>query len=335
MSLGITRYPVVPLSVNTGIVGWVHDTDTLHALIKAHRKDRNVPLNIEYNLLMRMAPSASASSKDSYGKLRPLQKLELFEMVMAKTSGMDLARVMHLHSQSNWQEWLARRSTFTRSLAVMSMVGYLLGLGDRHPSNLMIHRDSGKVVHIDFGDCWEVTQTRTKFPEKVPFRFTRMLEKAMELAGRDGIFRSTSETVMRVLREHRMSAEAMLGAFVHDPLINWRLMGDGLEGGNKHGDNDSADKTDKQGGTLKLSGKSNKTNLQKGKGASQSRERSQGSGHNPLQHTKNESGSSRSGAHVGSILATGQGMASGAMILGSVIANAAAAAGAANNVAEV
>ena len=25
------------------------------------------------------------------------------------------------------------------------MVGYLLGLGDRHPSNLMIHRNSGKV----------------------------------------------------------------------------------------------------------------------------------------------------------------------------------------------
>jgi len=35
-------------------------------------------------------------------------------------------------------------------------------------------------------DSWEVTQTRKKFPEKVPFRFTRMLENAMELAGRDG-----------------------------------------------------------------------------------------------------------------------------------------------------
>ena len=69
------------------------------------------------------------------------------------------------------------------------------------------HLPVPQVVHIDFGDCWEVTQTRKKFPEKVPFRFTRMLENAMELAGRDGIFRSTAETVVRVLREHRMSAE--------------------------------------------------------------------------------------------------------------------------------
>ena len=37
-------------------------------------------------------------------------------------------------------------------LAVMSMVGYVLGLGDRHPSNLMIDRHTGKVLHIDFGD---------------------------------------------------------------------------------------------------------------------------------------------------------------------------------------
>ncbi len=42
----------------------------------------------------------------------------------------------------------------------MSMVGYILGLGDRHPSNIMIKKKSGKVVHIDFGDCFEVAALR-------------------------------------------------------------------------------------------------------------------------------------------------------------------------------
>ena len=68
-----------------------------------------------------------------------------------------------------------------RSLAVMSMVGYILGLGDRHPSNLMLDRLSGKILHIDFGDCFEVAMTREKFPEKIPFRLTRMLVNAMEV----------------------------------------------------------------------------------------------------------------------------------------------------------
>jgi FKBP12-rapamycin complex-associated protein len=79
------------------------------------------------------------------------------------------------------QVWFDRRTNYTRSLAVMSMVGYVLGLGDRHPSNLMLDRMSGKIMHIDFGDCFEVAMTREKFPEKIPFRLTRMLINAMEV----------------------------------------------------------------------------------------------------------------------------------------------------------
>ena len=117
-----------------------------------------------------------------------------------------------------------RRTNFTRSLAVMSMVGYILGLGDRHPSNLMLDRFSGKVIHIDFGDCFEVAMLRDKFPERVPFRLTRMLVNAMEVSGIEGTFRITCENVMRVLRENKESLMAVLEAFVYDPLINWRLL---------------------------------------------------------------------------------------------------------------
>lgn len=65
---------------------------------------------------------------------------------------------------------------------------------------------------------------RDKFPEKIPFRLTRMLINAMEVCGIEGTFRSTCESVMRVLRDNKDSVMAMLEAFVHDPLINWRLL---------------------------------------------------------------------------------------------------------------
>lgn len=45
----------------------------------------------------------------------------------------------------------------------------------------MLDRLSGKILHIDFGDCFEVAMTREKFPEKIPFRLTRMLINAMEV----------------------------------------------------------------------------------------------------------------------------------------------------------
>ncbi|CAK7330253.1 unnamed protein product [Dovyalis caffra] len=83
--------------------------------------------------------------------------------------------------------------------------------------------DLARILHIDFGDCFEASMNREKFPEKVPFRLTRMLVKAMEVSGIEGNFRSTCENVMQVLRTHNDSVMAMMEAFVHDPLINWRL----------------------------------------------------------------------------------------------------------------
>ena len=65
---------------------------------------------------------------------------------------------------------------------------------------------------------------RDKYPEKVPFRLTRMLIKAMEVSGIEGSYRSTCERTMTVLRESRDSLVAMLEAFLYDPLISWRLV---------------------------------------------------------------------------------------------------------------
>ena len=48
----------------------------------------------------------------------------------------------------NSELWLDRRLTFTQTLAANSMVGYVLGLGDRHPSNLMIDNVVGTVRTI-------------------------------------------------------------------------------------------------------------------------------------------------------------------------------------------
>ena len=43
----------------------------------------------------------------------------------------------------------------------------------------MVAQKSGRVVHIDFGDCFEITKTRSKYPEIIPFRLTRMLTNGM------------------------------------------------------------------------------------------------------------------------------------------------------------
>ena len=40
--LSIARYAVIPLSPNSGLIGWVPNCDTLHALIREYRDVRKV-----------------------------------------------------------------------------------------------------------------------------------------------------------------------------------------------------------------------------------------------------------------------------------------------------
>jgi FKBP12-rapamycin complex-associated protein len=214
-NLAIQRFAVIPLSTNSGLIGWVPHSDTLHGLIKDYRDKKKILLNIEHRIMQRMTANSD--------HLPLMNKVEVFEHSLESTSGDDLSKIMLLKAPSS-EVWFDRRTNFTRSLAVMSMVGYVLGLGDRHPSNLLLDRMSGKILHIDFGDCFEVAMTREKYPEKIPFRLTRMLINAMEVTGIEGTYRSTCESVMRVLRLNKDSLMALLEAFVYDPLLNWRLI---------------------------------------------------------------------------------------------------------------
>ncbi|KAJ3213355.1 hypothetical protein HK099_007449 [Clydaea vesicula] len=233
-SLKITCYSVTPISTSSGLIGWVPNCDTLNNYICNYRDENKVRRDLEQLLIHSLAPK--------YDRLTLLQKVEIFEKVIELTSGEDLARSFWLKSK-NSEVWLERRTNFTRSLALMSMVGYIIGLGDRHPLNLIVNKFSGSVVHIDFGDCFEVAMHRDKFPEKVPFRLTRMLVKAMEVGCLDGSFKITCESTMKVLREEKDSLMAVLEAFVYDPLINWRLMtGHSVDAGLSHTPSDESEK---------------------------------------------------------------------------------------------
>lgn len=141
--LNIQRYAISPLSHDCGVVGWVPHCDTLHSLIRDYRHGK-IPLNMENKEMLKIA---------DYDLLTVMQKVEVFSDGLKRTTGNgnDLYEILWRKS-TNSEDWLEHRTKYTRSLAVMSMVGYILGLGDRHPSNLMLDKLSGRILHIDFGE---------------------------------------------------------------------------------------------------------------------------------------------------------------------------------------
>jgi FKBP12-rapamycin complex-associated protein len=109
----IQRYPVIPLAPNNGLLGWVDQCDTFHVLIKEYREKAGIIFDAEVRHMLDKAPN--------YEQLPLINKIEVFEYALNLLDGNDLAKILW-HKSSSAEIWLDRRSNYTRSLAVMSMV---------------------------------------------------------------------------------------------------------------------------------------------------------------------------------------------------------------------
>ena len=208
--LGMTTYRVVPITGEVGLIGWVNDCGTLHEAVKESRRKRGMKIQAEMQSTINYAPN--------YDTLKLDDKLIAFKKGLQATDGLDVRRIL-LASAPSTATWLTRRTTYASSMAITSMAGYILGLGDRHFSNIMIGKTTAKLVHIDFGDCFEVAMHRERFPEKVPFRLTRMLVNALEVSKIEGTFRTCCEDSLDLMRQNGRQILSLLEAFIHDPLL--------------------------------------------------------------------------------------------------------------------
>jgi ataxia telangiectasia mutated family protein len=120
------------------------------------------------------------------------------------------------------EAWHTARTAYTRSCAVNSIVGHILGIGDRHLSNILVNTKTGEVVHIDFGFVFEQGKA-LKVPELVPFRLTRDIVDGMGPSGTDGVFFKAAEETLTVLRNNSDTLLTILSAVVSDPLYKWSI----------------------------------------------------------------------------------------------------------------
>lgn len=92
--------------------------------------------------------------------------------------------------------WYEARNSYVRTTAVMSIVGYILGLGDRHGENILFDSTNGDAVHVDF-NCLFNKGELFEIPEVVPFRLTHNMVHAMGPLGVEGSYRRCCEITMK------------------------------------------------------------------------------------------------------------------------------------------
>ncbi|KAF9560300.1 serine/threonine-protein kinase M1 [Mortierella alpina] len=203
-NLYIRSYAVVPLNEECGLIEWVHNTIPFRYIMQRQLRSHNVilPPIADIKRLLDHEDRVRIFSKELLPKFPPVFHQWLKDIAPEPT------------------EWFATRLRYARTTAVMSMVGYIMGLGDRHAENLLFDERTGDTVHVDFNCLFEQGKTFPK-PEKVPFRLTNNMVDAMGLSGYDGVFRASCELTLQVLRENSESLIAVLEGFLHDPLVEW------------------------------------------------------------------------------------------------------------------
>uniref|UniRef100_A0A8B9MTY5 Non-specific serine/threonine protein kinase n=1 Tax=Accipiter nisus TaxID=211598 RepID=A0A8B9MTY5_9AVES len=102
--------------------------------------------------------------------------------------------------------WFLWHVNMVSALNLFVLVGYILGLGDRHVQNILIDEQTAELVHIDLGVAFEQGKILPT-PETVPFRLTRDIVDGMGITGVEGVFRRCCEKTMTVMRN---SQEALL-----------------------------------------------------------------------------------------------------------------------------
>uniref|UniRef100_A0A2P2LS66 non-specific serine/threonine protein kinase n=2 Tax=Rhizophora mucronata TaxID=61149 RepID=A0A2P2LS66_RHIMU len=239
-SLGIRYYSVTPISGRAGLIQWVDNVISIYSVFKSWQN------RVQLAQLSAVAPGNTKNTIPPpiprptdmfYGKIIPALKEKGIRRVISRRDWphdvkrkvlLDLMKEVpkQLLYQELWcasegfKAFSSKLRRYSGSLAAMSMVGHILGLGDRHLDNILVDFCSGDIVHIDYNVCFDKGQ-RLKVPEIVPFRLTQMIEAALGLTGVDGVFKANCEAVIGVLRKSKDILLMLLEVFIWDPLVEW------------------------------------------------------------------------------------------------------------------
>ena len=91
-----------------------------------------------------------------------------------------------LRKSHSIKDWFDIQSNFVKTHAQWSVLGYIVGLGDRHGDNILLRND-GRLVHIDFEYVLDYGY-KLPVPEVVPFRLTQAFIEPLGILGPFGLF---------------------------------------------------------------------------------------------------------------------------------------------------
>lgn len=118
-------------------------------------------------------------------------------------------------------EFFVVRQRYAINVGVLSLVNYLLGVGDRHLKNHLVDLKTGDIVSIDFGHLFASAVSNLPVAELVPFRMTPQMVGVLGIFG-CRLLEGPMTHVLQVVRSVDGPFRTILSSFLREPLSAWQ-----------------------------------------------------------------------------------------------------------------
>uniref|UniRef100_A0A8C0R1S1 DNA-dependent protein kinase catalytic subunit n=1 Tax=Canis lupus dingo TaxID=286419 RepID=A0A8C0R1S1_CANLU len=230
-NMQLKTYHVIPMTSRLGLIEWIENTLTLKDFLlsnmsreekAAYTSDPKAPPCEYRDWLAKMSGKYDVGAYMSMFKAA--SRTETVTSFRRRESRVpaDLLKRAFLKMSTGPAAFLALRSHFASSHALMCISHWILGIGDRHLNNFMVSMETGGLIGIDFGHAFGSATQFLPVPELMPFRLTRQFINLMLPMKEAGVVYSIMVHALRAFRSHSDLLTNTMDVFVKEPSFDWK-----------------------------------------------------------------------------------------------------------------
>ncbi|XP_042541900.1 DNA-dependent protein kinase catalytic subunit [Dipodomys spectabilis] len=230
-NMQLKTYHVVPMTSRLGVIEWIENTLTLKELLlnnmsqeekAAYMSDPKAPVFEYKDWLTKMSGKRDVGAYiQMYRGANRTETVMAFRKRESKVPA-DLLKRAFVKMSTGPEAFLALRSHFASSHALLCVSHWLLGIGDRHLNNFMVAMETGGVIGIDFGHAFGSATQFLPVPELMPFRLTRQFIYLMSPMKETGLVYSVMVHALRAFRSDADLLSNTMDVFVKEPSFDWK-----------------------------------------------------------------------------------------------------------------